>query len=333
MTAMNWTPAELLKLTGNYWDSCTLHAAVKLDLFTPLADRPLTATELAEQRGLSARGVAMLLDALTALQLTSKQKQQYQATPFAAEFLNKSAPGYLGYIILHHHHLVASWARLDEAVRSGGPVRRRVSHEAEAEERESFLMGMFNLAMLLAPRVAAQIDLSNRRRLLDLGGGPGTYAIHFCRQNPGLEALIFDLPTTKPFAERTLADFGMTPRIEFAAGDFSSDPIPGTFDVTWLSHILHSEGEDECAALLAKAAAALEPGGLLLVQEFILQADRAGPPFPALFSLNMLLGTPHGQAYSEPELKALLKRAGLNKVERLPLELPNGAGVMAARKP
>jgi SAM-dependent methyltransferase len=332
MTATDWTPAELLKLTGSYWASCTLHAAVKLDLFTPLTVRPLTATELAGQRGLSMRGLAMLLDALTALELIKKQGRHYKATPFAAEFLNRSAPGYLGHIILHHHHLVESWARLEEAVRSGGPVRRRVSHDAEEEERESFLMGMFNLAMLLAPRVAAQVDLSNRRRLLDLGGGPGTYAIHFCRQNPRLEAVIFDLPTTRPFAEQTLAGFDMTARITFAPGDFSCDPIPGTFDVAWLSHILHSEGEQECAALLAKAVAALEPGGLLLVQEFILQADRAGPPFPALFSLNMLLGTPQGQAYSEPELGTLLQNAGLQKIERLPVELPNGAGIMAARK-
>ena len=332
MCAMSWTPAELLKLTGSYWASCTLHAAVKLDLFTPLTGRPLTAAELAGQSGLSVRGLAMLLDALTSLELVSKEEHRYTATPFAAEFLNRSAPGYLGHIILHHHHLVESWARLDEAVRNGGPVRRRVSHEAEEEERESFLMGMFNLAMLLAPKVAAQVDLSNRRRLLDLGGGPGTYAIHFCRQNPRLQAVIFDLPTTRPFAEQTLARFDMTSRITFTPGDFSSDQIPGTFDVVWLSHVLHSEGEQECAALLAKAVAALEPGGLMLVQEFILQADRAGPLFPALFSLNMLLGTPQGKAYSEPELTDLLQSAGLKAVERLPVELPNGAAVMAAAK-
>ncbi|WP_432822465.1 methyltransferase, partial [Trichloromonas sp.] len=318
---------------GSYWSTCALHAGVKLDVFTPLAAQSLTAAELAAKLSVSERGLVMLLDALAALELLTKEGDRYAATPSAAEFLSRSAPGYLGHIIRHHQHLVEGWARLDESVRSGGPVRRRVSHEADKAERESFLMGMFDLAMLIAPRVAAQVDLSGRRRLLDLGGGPGTYAIHFCRQNPELQGVIFDLPTTRPFAEQTLARFDMAGRIAFVAGDFLSDPIPGTYDVAWLSHVLHGEGPKDCARLLAKAAAALEPGGLLLVQEFILQPDRTAPLFPALFSLNMLLGTPDGQAYSEPELRKLLRSAGLEQVERLSLELPNGAGILAARKP
>ena len=333
MDTASWNPAELLKLSGSYWSTCALHAGVKLDLFTPLAARSLTAVELAGQLGLSPRALAMLLDALTALELLTKRGDRYEASPFAAEFLNRSAAGYLGHIILHHHHLVESWSRLDEAVRAGGPVRRRVSHDPEETERESFLLGMFNLAMLIAPKVAAGVDLSACRRLLDLGGGPGTYAIHFCQRNPDLRGVIFDLPTTRPFAEQTLARFDMAGRIEFVAGGFLGDPIPGPFDVAWLSHVLHGEGMEDCARLLAKAVAALEPGGLLLVQEFILRADRAAPLFPALFSLNMLLGTLAGQAYSEPELRDLLRNAGLRQVERLPVELPNGAGILAGRKP
>jgi hypothetical protein len=274
----------------------------------------------------------MLLDALAALQLLDKEGDRYAATPFAGKFLSRSAPGYLGHIILHHHHLMESWSRLDEAVREDTPVRRRVSHEPSAEERESFLMGMFNLAMLNAPKVAAQVDLSGRRRLLDLGGGPGTYAIHFCQQNPQLQGVIFDLPTTRPFAEATLKRFDMAGRIRFAAGDFLAGPIPGGFDVAWLSHVLHGEGPEGCAQLLANAVSALESGGLLLVQEFILDADRAAPLFPALFSLNMLLGTPQGKAYSEPELNELLQEAGLVEVKRLAAVLPNGAGIMAGRK-
>jgi len=333
MEDTNWSVPELLKLSGSYWNTCTLHAGVKLNIFTPLADRPQTATELAAELLVSERGLTMLLDALTALQLLTKQENQYAATPFAATFLSRSAPGYLGHIIMHHQHLVDSWSRLDEAVRTGAPVRRRVSHEPDESERESFLMGMFNLAMLNAPKVATQIDLPGRTRLLDLGGGPGTYAINFCRQNPDLQGVIFDLPTTRPFAEKTLERFSMTERISFVAGDFLTDPIPDRYDVAWLSHILHGEGPQDCAKLLAKAVTALDPGGLLLIQEFILQADRSGPLFPALFSLNMLAGTPQGQAYTEPELSKMMQQAGLIEIKRLALDLPNGAGVMAARKP
>jgi SAM-dependent methyltransferase len=333
MEPVVWNPSELLKLSGSYWSTCTLHAAVKLDLFTPLTERARSAPELADEHGIDARGLAMLLDALAALELVTKEQDRYRATPFAATFLDRKAPGYLGHIILHHQHLVESWSHLDQAVREGQPVRHRVSHEPTADERESFLLGMFNLAMLNAPKVASEIDLAGRRRLLDLGGGPGTYAIHFCQHNPELSALIFDLPTTRPFAEQILQRFTMTERIVFHGGDFLVDPLPGTFDVAWLSQVLHGEGPEGCAQMLKKAVAALEARGLLLVQEFILDEDRAAPLFPALFSLNMLLGTPNGQAYSEPELVALMQQAGLARIERLPLELPNGVGILRGYKP
>jgi hypothetical protein len=333
MENLTWTPPDLLKMSGSYWEACALHAGVKLDLFTPLTKAPATAVELAGRLGLDARGLTMLLDALAALELLTKEGASYQATSFAAQFLSADSSAYLGYIIQHHHHLVDSWARLDQAVRSGEPNRRRVSHDSAEIERESFLLGMFNLAMLLAPQVVRQIDLSGRKHLLDLGGGPGTYAIHFCQKNPDLRATVFDLPATRPIAEKTIGRFSLQERISFVAGDFQEDTLYGRYDVAWLSHVLHGEGEVGCARMLQTTAGVLDPGGLLLVQEFILEDSRDRPLFPALFSLNMLLGTPQGKAYSMGELRSLLTAAGLEQVERLPMELPNGAGVVCGRKP
>ena len=333
MQNMTWTPSELLNMSGSYWSTCALHAGVKLELFTALSEAPTTMPELAKRLSLNERGLAMLLDALAALELLSKQGASYQSTPFATQFLSTNSSAYLGHIILHHHHLVEGWARLDEAVSTGAPSRARVSHESAEVERESFLLGMFNLAMLLAPQVVKQIDLSQRKQLLDLGGGPGTYAIHFCQHNPELQATIFDLPTTRTIAEQTIRQFDLQERINFVAGDFQDDALTGCYDVAWLSHVLHGEGAAECGKMLRKTVDALEPGGLLLVQEFILNDSRDSPLFPALFSLNMLIGTPQGQAYSEGEIKALFEVAGLHDIERLPMELPNGAGVMCGRKP
>jgi hypothetical protein len=141
MVTINWNPAELLKLSGSYWGTCALHAGVKLDLFSTLAAQPQTAPELAAGLGIDKRGLTMLLDSLTALQLLDKQGGCYTATGFANELLDRSAPGYLGHIILHHHHLVENWSRLDEAVREGAPVRYRVSHEPTDAERESLITG------------------------------------------------------------------------------------------------------------------------------------------------------------------------------------------------
>jgi len=324
-----WTPAELLQLSGGYWSTCALHAGVKLDVFTPLVEQPLTVRELAGLLKTDPRGLAMLLNALAALGLLEKSGNSFIATAFAGEFLSRTSPQYLGYIILHHHNLMASWSRLDKAVRTGGPDSERVADASNEEVREHFEMGMFNLAMLVAPKIASRVDLSGRRRLLDLGGGPGTYAVHFCLHNPDLSAVIFDLPSTLPFADKTIARFGLGDRIAFAAGDFMSNEIGEGFDVAWLSHILHGAGPSACAVVLKKAIAAMAPGGLILVQEFILDDTMDAPLFPALFSLNMLLGTPQGQAYSQGELFTMLAAAGAVEVKRIPIDLPNGAGIIA----
>jgi SAM-dependent methyltransferase len=323
---------DLLNLSGGYWSACALHAGVKLDLFTPLSACSFTASKLAELVECDIRGLTMLLHALTAMGLLEKHEDSFLVSGISAEFLSRTSPRYLGHILLHHHHLMASWAHLDEAVRGGGPIRERYSHGDEKELRESFEMGMFNLAMQIAPQIVPRIDLGGRRRLLDLGGGPGTYAIHFCQHNPGLSAVIFDLPSTRPFAEKTVARFNLSERIDFVQGDFLADPLEGPFDVAWLSHILHGEGAEGCAAVIAKVKEALAPGGMILIQEFILDDTLDGPLFPALFSLNMLLGTGSGQAYSWGQLEAMLSVAGFQDLRRLSLQLPNGAGLLAAVK-
>lgn len=319
---------ELLQLSGSYWSACALHAGVKLDVFTSLAEGSKTVPELARIISADERGLAMLLNALTALKFLEKKGDGFSATDFSAEYLSQKSPTYMGHIIMHHHYLVEGWSKLDEAVQCGVPVRTRSSHGTDGAQRKSFLLGMFNLASMLAPRLAAEIDLSGRHRLLDLAGGPGTYAIHFCKENPELTAVIFDLPTTRPFAEQTVARFALADRIVFTPGDVIDDPIGSDFDVVWISHLLHSEGPETCAAIVAKAAAALNDGGLLLVQEFVLADSRDAPLHPALFSLNMLIGTPSGQAYSQAELRNMMSAAGLKDVRMLPLQLPNGAGIM-----
>ena len=194
-------------------------------------------------------------------------------------------------------------------------------------------MGMFNLAMQIAPSIIPHIDLSGRKRLLDLGGGPGTYAIHFCRHYADLSAVVYDLPSTQPFADKIITKFGMNDRIRFEAGDFDLDDIQGSFDVVWLSHVLHAKGPEECAVIIKKAVAALEPGGMFLVQEFILNDSMDTPLFPALFSMNMLLGTQNGRSYSQRQLFDMLSAAGVAELRRIPLDLPNGAGVVAGIVP
>ncbi|MDZ7666664.1 MAG: methyltransferase [Desulfotignum sp.] len=330
----DWHPGTLLALSGSYWKTCTLHAGVKLDIFTCIGPDTLTAKQVTQRRHLDLRGTTMLLDALAAMDLLTKTTSGYANTPAAAKFLSKASDQYIGYMILHHHHLADSWVRMDEAVTGGGPIRERSSVSSD-QWREAFLMGMFNNAMATAPAVAQALDLSGCARLLDMGGGPGTYAIHFCRANPDLTAVVFDLPTTRPFAEKIIEQFGLSDRIRFAAGDYTTQDIPldQEFDAAWLSHVLHGEGPEKAADIVAHAAKTLVPGGQLLIHDFILEDTRDRPEFAALFSLNMLLGTESGQSYTESEIREMMTAAGLTDIARLDYTGPTQSGILKGMTP
>lgn len=327
----NWTAGRLLEVSGSYWQTCALHAGVKLGIFTALGSSSLSVEDVARETSSSLRGVEVLLNALTAMGLLVRKDRSYRNTEESGRFLAKGSDEYLGFMLLHHHHLMESWARLPVAVRGGRPIRKRSVFQ-NREVRESFLMGMFNLASRLAPKIVREVDLTGRKHLLDLGGGPGTYAIHFCRRYAGLRATVFDLKTTRPFAMRTIRTHGLEDRIAFRAGNYLEDGLGEGYDAAWLSHILHGEGPEDCRKIVARAAAALEPGGILVVHEFILNDTKDGPLHPALFSLNMLLGTPEGRSYSEAEIREMFTTAGLRDVCRLPFQAPNDSGLIAGWK-
>jgi SAM-dependent methyltransferase len=325
-------PGKLINISGSYWQASTLQAGVYLEIFSLIGEDQLPAEEIARKLGAHTRGVGPLLNALAAMGLLVSCDGLYGNTPGAKTFLIKTSTQYIGHIIMHHYHLVQGWSQLPQAVLTGEPVRKRGAFGA-AKERESFLMGMFNLAMLIAPNLVRQVDLKGRRHLLDLGGGPGTYAIHFCLANPRLRATVYDLPATRPFALRTIDRFDLSDRIDFMAGDYVEEGITGTYDVAWLSQILHGEGPETCKKIIKQAVSALEPGGLILVHDFILDNRLDGPLFPALFSLNMLINTEAGRSYSQAQITEMLTNTGITDIRRMPFRGPNDSSILCGIVP
>jgi SAM-dependent methyltransferase len=323
------TAADLLELATNYWQTCSLHAGVDLDVFTAIGDGTVTAGALADQLGCDARALGMLLNALAAMGLLAKTGDDYRLAGPSGDSLDKRSPRYIGNAICHHHRLVPSWAKLPEAVRTGRSVRERTHMGGEdSGDREDFLMGMFDIAMSIAPTLTQALDLGGRKRLLDLGGGPGTYAVHFCLANPDLTASVYDLAPSRTFAASVAARFGVADRVDFVAGNYLEDPVPGGYDVAWLSHILHAESPEGCRTIIGQAVKALKPGGLFFIHEFMLDDTMDGPQFATLFSLNMLLGTPHGQAYSVGQLREMLLAAGVGEVTLLDFIGPNDSRLL-----
>lgn len=329
--ATDWNIGQLLSISNGYWKGCAVQAAVRLRFFSHLGSEKKSVGEVAAGTDTDTRGAGLLLDALSAMGLVEKEGGKYKNSEFAEKFLVASSQSYLGHIILHHHHILDGWAQLDRAVRTGRKVERRTY--GEEIERESFLMGMFNLASIVAPQICSRFPLKGRKKLLDLGGGPGTYAIHFCLKNPELSGVVFDRPTTEPFAKQTVAKHGLSDRIDFAGGDFNTDPIPGgPYDVVWMSHILHSNSYEQCERFIAKAAKVLEVGGLLMIHDFILNDEKDSPEFPALFSLNMLVGTESGRSYSRPEVIAMVKKCGFEEIEQFKLPVQNDSSIIVGIK-
>ncbi len=330
MNSQNWNQGTLLQVSGAYWQTCTLHTGVKLDIFTQIGMNRLTGAQIADQLGMDHRGVIVLLNALSAMGLLTLSGQTYANTQEAIRYLSKPSDHYIGHMILHHHHLADSWVNMDKAIKKGGPIRSAGKHP-DPVVRESFLMGMFNIAMATAPGLAKTLDLSQCRSLLDLGGGPGTYAIQFCLQNPGLAAVVCDLPTTRPFAEKTIHRFKLGDRVSFTSGDYTSSDfsLDLSFDAAWLSHILHGEGPDTAGRVVERAVKALNPGGKIFIHDFILNHSKDGPLFPALFSMNMFLGTEQGRSYSEEELIRMMESAGIKDIKRLDFKGPTESGILS----
>lgn len=327
--AREWNARDLIGVSGAYWAGCALQTAVQLDIFTVLHDGPQEAGELAARMGCNERAFGMLLGALASMGLVERAGNAVSAAASALPFLSRQSPDYVGFIIKHHFHILPGWSRLDKAVLTGSSTAEKSTrYTPDPAEREDFLMGMFNIARLQAEQIAGALDLSGRKRLIDVGGGPGTYALYFCKQNPELRATIFDLPTTEPFAVKTIASFGLEKRVDFVGGNFLTDDLPKGHDVAWLSQVLHGESPAGAAELIRNAASCLTPGGLVCVQEFVLDEDRNGPEHAALFSLNMLVQTSGGQAYTAGEIGDMLRAAGAVKVFVLDRKLPMSCKVV-----
>lgn len=337
--AKKWTAPELLGLSSAYWPACTLQAAIALDVFTSIENmadngEEVGAFALADKLGCDRRAFAMLATALIALEFLDGDLDSLILPESAATYLSRNSEQYVGFIIKHHSHIMPAWTKLAEAVTTGTRKRENSSSDTESEaEREAFLMGMFNVAMSQAEKIAKTLNLKGKKRLLDLGGGPGTYAVFFCRENPGLCATVFDRPTSEKFARGVVKRFGLEEQVGFVGGDFLEDDLPTGYDVVWMSQILHGENPEDAAKLVAKAGKLLNPGGMIVIQEFVVDDDRRGPKHPALFGLNMLVGTMGGQAYTWYEMEAMLRDAGAVSVSRLDIALPMGCGILIGQLP
>ncbi len=297
---------HLRRITAGYTASRILLTASNLRVFDCL-EKPATAKNVAKWHSLDERATEILLDALVALEFLKKSGSKYRNTKTASTLLVRGKPYYQGDILAHHDVLWDGWSKLDEVVSTGKPAPRGRSHE-------SFIKGMHNLSVLRADKVVSSLDLKGVKKVLDLGGGPGTYAIEFAKR--GIDAYLFDLDETYSIARDIISSVKVKGKIEFIPGDFIVDEIGRGYDMVLISQIFHAYGEKTNIKVLKKVNKALNKGGRVVVQEFLVNDDRTSPRPGALFAVNMLVGTTEGRTFSPKEMTAWLRRTGFGSVKR-----------------
>jgi precorrin-6B methylase 2 len=323
-----------VRLAGGHVEARLVQTAVELAIFDALENSAATAEALANRLKLEPRATDLLLNALASLELLYKRAEYFSLTEAATKYLLKSSPHYAGGMIRFDSSLWSCWEKLPEAIRSGQPVRLPNMYQDDHAETEIFINAMDSLVKARgdAEVVANAIDWNDITELLDVGSGPATYPVALCERFPKLHAAIFDLPGTLAITETYVRRAGMVDRMRFIGGDYRKDPIPGSYDVVFLSNIIHGEGEQDNASLIHKLAANIKAGGRLVVKDHILDDGRTTPPVGAIFSLLMLLTTASGRCYSFSEIKLWMEHAGLSHVQQIALPPPLTSSLVIGTK-
>ena len=305
---------NILSLARNFMESRIFLTAAELDLFTLLAPGPLSVEEMVERKKASPRGLTVLLDALAAMGLLSKDGEKYQCPAPASSFLSRESPGSILPMVMHMAHLWRRWTHLTQVVQ-GEPLPEQPAPPHQNERTLRAFIGAMNVvAQTLADRVVATVGADSSRALLDVGGAMGTYTLAFLEAVPEMKATLFDRPPVVEMARTFLGDAGVLERVTLVGGDFYLDELPGGHDLAFLSAIIHQNSLEQNTELFAKVFRALMPGGRIVIRDHIMEADRTSPKDEAIFAVNMLVGTLGGGTYTYDEVRRALTQAGFTRI-------------------
>jgi 2-polyprenyl-3-methyl-5-hydroxy-6-metoxy-1,4-benzoquinol methylase len=324
------TPADLTKLVNAFRPSRIILTAFELGVFTALSGKRGPSSVAAKILRVDPRGLDRLMNALCVLGLLEKRGGVFSNSPFAARCLVKGNPEFMGGLA-HSANLWNSWSTLTRAVARGGTVLKKRGRSGSGRARvRGFIAAMHQRASLQAAETAHLIDLSGVKRILDVGGGSGAYAMAMLRAADGARATVFDLPDVIPLTRAHVKREGLTKRFDYTAGDFHTDDFGRGYDLILLSAIIHMNSVSENKRLFRKCAGALNAGGRLVVQDYIMNDRRTLPATGAFFALNMLVGTQSGDTYTEREVRGWLRAAGFLRIRRI--DTPFDSALMIANK-
>jgi SAM-dependent methyltransferase len=322
-------PNAIREFAASFQKSRILLSGFELDIFTNIEESGTTNKQLADKLQLDEHACERLLNALVSLGFLKKQNQVFFNTADSFAFLSKKSPDYLGGL-MHSNHLWNTWSNLTQVVKTGIPA-----HPAEINERGEewlfpFINAMHDRAKKQAPQQLANIDLSEIKSVLDIGGGSGAYSMEFISRKPDIKATVFDLPNVVPITKKFLEKESFSHNINMHEGDYTTDTLPAGFDLAFLSAVIHSNSLEVNQDLVKKCFDALNNNGIIVIQDWIMNNDRTLPLSGAVFAINMLVGTESGDCFTEQEVIEMLDIAGFKNISRT--EFESGLSQMLGQK-
>jgi len=331
---MSLDPGRIIYMASAFYDSCILFAATDLGIFKKLAELgQASAGRIATELMLDERGTRLLLNGCVAVGLVDKEDESYQNTPEAGAFLVPGNPGDLSGAIRYNRDVYPAWGNLTRMVRSGKPAEKPELHLGQdANRTRNFVMAMHARALWIGRVLLPLMDLSGCKKLLDIGGGPGTFSVLIAREYSDIACTVLDLPEIAEIAEELIEHQGMSRRIATLPGDYHNAKFPAGNDVVNIFGVLHQESPESIQHILSRAFEALNPGGLINIMDIMTDASHTAPKFSALFAVNMALTSNNGWVFSDKELEQWLIAAGFSHMEVQPLPHPMPHWLLSARK-
>ena len=339
-TVPDTDPVDIYRVRdGMYGADMLLTAIVHLDLFSWLAANPATTDEICRALGTTPRPTDVMMTLLAAMHLVDKDERDgvFHVTPRAREHLVSTSPWFIGPLYESVKNRPIS-LDLVNVLRTGKPANWSSRQDSkdwhQAMEGEAFA-AQFTAAMdcrgvYLGQAVAKSLDLSGRRRLLDVAGGSGIYACSLVTHHPHLSAAVFEKPPVDRIAARAIANRGCSATVNVVAGDMLADALPGDADVHLWSNVLHDWDEPVVRRLLAKSFESMPPGGLIVIHDAFLNAEKNGPLHVAEYSV-LLMHSTEGRCYSTREMERYLTDAGFRDAAYR--DTAAARGIMTASRP
>jgi SAM-dependent methyltransferase len=309
---------------GSFAADLFIAAVSELDFFTWLQDRPSDLGGICSALRLAERPADVMLTLFKSYRLVREENGVFRVTETAAEFLSGGSPWDVGsYVRSLRDRPVC--AQMLEVLRTGKPQAWSAKPDgrdwASSMENEDFARSFSNAqnsrGAYLAAGLAKTLDLSRRRKILDIGGSTGIYTAVLLDRFPNLSGTVFEKGPVDRIARANIDDFRMTGRIDVVQGDMFSDQFPPGHDVHLISNVLHDWDVTEVERILRNSYASLEPGGLLVIHDAHLNEVKTGPVSVAEYSVLLMFST-EGKCYSIAELRPILERIGFTKIEFKP---------------